>query len=54
MSLARNIKQTIALLNKVIGQAPLDKQPLLADKVNKVITKYKNTNPDQNLSPYLK
>lgn len=42
MSLSRNIKQTLALLNKAIGQTPLDKRPLLTNKVQRVMQKYSN------------
>ena len=44
MSLTRNIKQVMGLLNKVIGQTPLDKQTFLAQKVHKVVDKYQKLN----------
>ena len=45
MSLTRNIKQVIGLLNKAIGQTPIDKQNFLANKVHRVIEKYSKLDP---------
>ena len=54
MSLAKNIKQVMGLLNKVIVQTPLDKQNFLAQKVHKVIDKYQKLSPEANQAAYLK
>jgi len=54
MSLTRNINQVLALLNKAIKQTPLDKQPILAQKVNRVMDKYNKLNPEDNQPAYLR
>jgi hypothetical protein len=54
MSLTKNIRQVKALLDKVISQTPLDKQPFLAQKVYRVIEKYGNLNPEHNQPAYLR
>lgn len=45
MSLSKNIKQVLALLNKAVGQTPRDKQPFLTQKVQRVVEKYSNLDP---------
>lgn len=54
MSLSQNIKQVIALLNKAIKQTPLDKQPLLNNKVARVVSKYSSLTPQDNQAPFLR
>lgn len=54
MSLKSNIRQVLGLLEKVIQQTPLDKQPFLMHKVTKVNEKYMNLNNQQNEPSYLK
>lgn len=45
MSLRPNIKQVLSLLSKAIKQTPLDKQPFLGHKLERVIEKYSQLNP---------
>ena len=40
MSLKPNIKKVLSIIQKAVGQAPLDKQPLLNNKVARVVDKY--------------
>ena len=40
MSLKPNIKKVLSIIQKVVGQVPLDKQPLLNNKVARVVDKY--------------
>lgn len=54
MSLSQNIKQVIALLNKVIKQTPIDKQPVLSNKVARVLNKYSSLTPQDSQAPFLK
>lgn len=53
MSLKPGIKQVLALLSKAIQQTPLDKQPLLNNKVSRLVSKYHPGQP-QNEAPFLK
>jgi hypothetical protein len=43
MSLKPNIKQVIAIIQKAVTQTPLDKQPLLNNKIARVIDKYQKS-----------
>lgn len=54
MSLSQNIKQVLLILRKAIKQTPLDKQPLLAQKLTKVIDKYTGPSQTTNEASYLK
>lgn len=40
MSLKTNIKHVLSIIQKAVGQAPLDKQPLLNNKIARVVDKY--------------
>jgi hypothetical protein len=40
MSLKPNIKRVLSIIQKAVGQAPLDKQPLLNNKVARVVDKH--------------
>lgn len=40
MSLRPNIKKVLSIIQKAVAQAPLDKQPLLNNKVARVVDKY--------------
>jgi hypothetical protein len=40
MSLKPNIKRVLTIIQKAVGQAPIDKQPLLNNKVARVVDKY--------------
>jgi hypothetical protein len=42
MSLKGNIRQILTLIQKVIAQAPIDKQPMIASKISRVVEKYSN------------
>ncbi len=44
MSLKGNIKQVLAIIQKAVSQAPLDKQPLLNNKMARVVDKYQKIN----------
>ena len=54
MSLRPNIKQTLQILSKAITQTPLDKQPILENKIAKIIQKYSKSKGDENDPSYLK
>ena len=54
MSLSRNIKQILTLLDKAIKQTPLDKQTFLTHKVTRVVNKFSALNPEANQPTYLK
>jgi hypothetical protein len=48
MSLRPNIKHVIGIIQKAVGQTPLDKQPLLNNKIARVIDKFqKSSNSDE-------
>ena len=40
MSLRPNIQRVLAILEKAVSQAPRDKQPLLNNKISRVVEKY--------------
>lgn len=44
MSIKGNIKQVLSIIQKAISQTPLDKQPLLNNKVARVVDKYQKLN----------
>lgn len=54
MSLTKNIKQVLTILDKAIKQTPLDKQTFLAHKVTRVVDKFSTLNTEANQPTYLK
>jgi hypothetical protein len=42
MSLKGNIKQILTILQKVVVQAPIDKQQMITAKISRVVDKYSN------------
>jgi hypothetical protein len=54
MSLSRNIKSVLLVLNKAIQQTPLDKQPFLSQKISLVVNKYTSPNQPSNEAGFLK
>lgn len=42
MSLRPNIQNILAILQKVIPQAPLDKQQMITGKISRIVDKYSN------------
>jgi len=44
MSLRNNIINTLGILHKAITQAPLDKQPMLMKKLQRVVERYQGQN----------
>ena len=45
MSLLKNVKNVMMIINKAIMQTPLDKRPFLMSKLNKIANKYENLDP---------
>ena len=48
MSLKGNIKQVLSIIHEAVTQAPLDKQPLLNNKIARVVDKYQKINNESN------
>jgi hypothetical protein len=44
MSLKANIQNILAILQKVVPQAPLDKQQMITSKISRIVDKYGNLN----------
>lgn len=44
MSMQSNIKRIMGVISKAISQAPLDKQPILNNKINRLLEKYTSVN----------
>jgi hypothetical protein len=54
MSLRPNIKGIIAIIQKAVAQAPVDKQPLLNNKITRVVDKYQRLDPQANDPSFLR
>jgi hypothetical protein len=44
MSLKANIQNILAILQKIVPQAPLDKQQMITGKISRIVDKYSNLN----------